>query len=668
MTSDEPVKGEGPPERPRAVSRGDARVPAAPRNVDAGVRTSGYPGPLRWLARQERLRQTTRWFLLSGVVGLVAGLGAVFFFEISDWLFERLMGDVAGYRPVAPRGESGDVTSVFDYVSAKIDPLWCVLLPALGGLAVGLLVYTFAPEAQGHGTDGAVDAYHRGGGIIRARVIWVKTLASAITLGTGGSGGREGPIAQIGAGFGSWIATRLRLSNRERRILLAAGMGAGVAAIFRAPLAGALFAAEILYREPDQESEVVLPSLISSIIAYSTFTFWHGHGTLFATNEIANSAAMVFTSPAELIPYTVLAIVLSGLVFFYVKALYGTEHLFGRLKVLPHVKPMIGGALTGALALLLVNLIADGRVLNVLAFGYASLQEAFDVDGGAVQAASGVPWDLVGMFALVAVGKVVATSLTIGSGGSAGVFGPSMVIGGAAGAAVGVFFHHAWPDVAPHPAAFTLVGMAGFFTGAAHVPISTLLMVSEITGNYQLLVPAMWVTTCTFAFCRRISIYQNQVPSRMDSPAHRGDFVIDILEGLYVRDLADRVRAATTVRADTPLRKILEVVRESKTPYFPVVSGEDRLIGIFSINDIRRYLHDESMWDLLVGADIMVGPVLAVTEGDTLNTVMRRFTEKNIDEVPVVDVDDSGVLLGMLRRREVIAAYNARIVAHKSDT
>lgn len=635
--------------------------PASPPQPQHAVQTSGHPGAFRWLNRDQRLVVASRWFLLAGAVGVIAGIGAICFFGLSHWAFETLMGGVAQFHPAPPRGElaADEVDRVFDYAGGTIDPLWCILLPTLGGLVVGWIVFTWAPEAQGHGTDGAVDAYHRKRGVIASRVIWVKTLASAITLGTGGSGGREGPIAQIGAGFGSWLATRLRLSDRERRILLAVGMGAGVSAIFRAPLAGALFAAEILYRDPDFESEVILPSLFGCIISYSVFTGWFGQGSLFATELSPNAAHLAFGSPLELVPYLALGLVLCVFVKSYVSCFYGIESAFHRLPIKPHFKPAIGGALTGGFALLILELTGDGRVLSVLAFGYAAIQEAFDMNAATYQGE--VAWGLVGIFFLVAAGKILTTSLTIGSGGSAGVFGPSMVIGGAVGCATGVLFNGIWPEVAPHPGAFAIVGMAGFFTGCAHTPISTLLMVSEVTGDYKLLVPAMLCCALTFSICRKATIYRAQVAARQDSPAHRGDFIYDVLEGMRVETMSDRFRPAETVRERTSLREMMPFVTDGHSHYFPVLDDEDRLVGVFSFNDIRRFLRNESVWDLMVARDVMTTPVIAVTPADDLTAVMRRFTLKNIDELPVVDTDDPTRLLGMLRRREVIAAYNEHI-------
>ena len=214
------------------------------------------------------LRSTGKWFLLSGLIGTVAGLGATVFLVSCQVVTHFSLYQVAGFVP----GEASGEHPIFTQVPGPFSP-WLVLsVITVGGLLSGLIVYSFAPEAEGHGTDAAIDAFHNRRGQIRARVPIVKTLASALTLGTGGSAGREGPIAQIGAGFGSYLATLLQLPPRDRRIMVAAGMGAGIGAIFRAPLAGALFAGEILYRDADLESDVLVPAAISSIIAYSVFS------------------------------------------------------------------------------------------------------------------------------------------------------------------------------------------------------------------------------------------------------------------------------------------------------------------------------------------------------------------------------------------------------------
>ncbi len=295
-----------------------------------------------------------------------------------------------------------------------------------------------------------------------ARVPFIKTIASALTIGTGGSGGREGPIAQIGAGFGSFLATRLGLSARDRRIMLAAGMGAGVGAIFRAPLAGALFAGEILYRDADLESEVIVPAAISSIVGYSVYALSLPAEKRFSP-LFGDNLKYALGSPVELLSYAALSLVLVAVGVLYIKFFYGTHKVFKKLPIRPHFRPAIGAALAGICGIgFYLAMGEDKHALGVLSTGYGSLQEALSPDG-----------DLVGikLLVMIALIKIVTTSLTISSGGSGGVFGPSMVIGGCTGAAVGQFFyqtfHASYPAWVAKPGAYAIVGMAGFFAGCA---------------------------------------------------------------------------------------------------------------------------------------------------------------------------------------------------------
>ena len=353
-----------------------------------------------------------KWAFYFVLIGLIAGLGSILFNYLCLLGSHYFMDMLAGYRPPAPAGEHHLLTPTTTSFNRWI----LLLLPAMGGLFSGWLVYTYAPEAEGHGTDAAIDAFHHHGGFIRGRVPFIKTLASAVTLTTGGSGGREGPIAQIGAGFGSFLATRLKLSDRDRRIMMAAGIGAGVGSIFRAPLAGALFAAEVLYRDPEFESEVIIPAGISSVVAYCTFCLVFGWGSLF------DSPDFLFRNPLELGPYLVLALVLVATGVLYIKSFYGLTALFKKLAIPNHIKPAIGGLCTGIIGFFLPQ---------TLAFGYGFAQMALDNK-------LTIPFLLA-----LAIGKIFTTSFSIGSGGSGGVFGPSIVIGGAMGGGCGPSFPQA---------------------------------------------------------------------------------------------------------------------------------------------------------------------------------------------------------------------------------
>jgi CIC family chloride channel protein len=338
----------------------------------------------------------------------------------------------------------------------------------------------------------------------------------------------------------------------------------------------------------------------------------------------------------------------------YIKTFYGVHRAFMRLRIPVLVRPVLGAVLAGLLGLgLFYAWDQDFSTLAVLGTGYGTLQQAL-LNPNTLGA---------GLLISVALVKVLTTSTTIGSGGSGGVFGPSMVIGGCTGGAIGDLLHRFWPALVPNPAVYSVLGMAGFFAGCAHAPISTILMVTELTGDYRLLVPTMWVSTLCFILCRRWTLYEKQVPSRMDSPAHRGDFLVDVLEGIKVKDVPWKDRRC--VYEGMQLSEIVRMLAESRQHYFPVVDGDGKFVGIFSTDDVRRYLFDESIWQLANARDVMTSRVISVTPEDDLNTAMRRFTELNLDELPIVKVDDTQHLLAMLRRKDVIARYNRTLVEHQ---
>ncbi len=580
-----------------------------------------------------------KWAFYFFIIGIIAGLGSILFHYLCVLGMHYFMDLLAGYRPPSPAGEH----HLFEPTGIPFRRYMLFFLPAMGGLFSGWLVYTFAPEAEGHGTDAAIDAYHNKGGKIRARVPIIKTIASAVTLTTGGSGGREGPIAQIGAGFGSFLATRLKLSHRERRIMMAAGIGAGVGSIFRAPLAGALFAAEVLYRDPEFEAEVIIPAGIASVVAYCVFCLVFGWGTLFAAPDF------VFRNPMELMPYLVLAGVLVGTGFLYVKSFYGITGLFHRLHMPNHLKPALGGLATGAIGVLFPH---------TLAFGYGYIQQALtDLHGVSI------------LFLLtLAVGKILTTSFSIGSGGSGGVFGPSVVIGGAMGGAVGKIFHKLMPTVVTEPGAFIIVGMAGFFAGVSNTPISTIIFVSEMTNSYHLLLPSLMVCSVVYLASTQWTIFHNQVKNKVASAAHTGEFFVDILQTIRVKDLMGKVRKVILIPQNMSFEAFRKLFSKTKQHYFPVMDPDDRLAGIFSSTDIRGLLFERGVGDLVVMQDIAHTDIIVTTPSEDLNAVLKKFTIKNIDSLPVVQEDDHGVLLGMLTRRDVIAFYNEEVDKMKSQS
>lgn len=577
-----------------------------------------------------------RWVLRFVMIGIVAGTGAVIFHYLCGLGMHYFLDMMAGYRPDLPAGEH----LLLPNTQTPFNRWVLLILPACGGLISGLIVYTFAPEAEGHGTDAAIDAYHNKGGMIRSRIPFVKTIASTITLTTGGSGGREGPIAQIGAGFGSFLARKFKLSERERRIMMAAGISAGVASIFRAPLAGALFAAEVLYRDPDFESEVIIPAGISSVVAYCIFCLVFGWGSLF------DSPGFKFQNPLELGPYIILSgvLVLTGIL--YIKIFYGVTGLFKKFSTPNFLKPALGGLITGIIGFFLPY---------TLAFGYGYIQKAIFNEIA------------ISTLLLLAIGKIFTTSFSIGSGGSGGVFGPSIVIGGAMGGAVGKLFNLFMPSVVASPGSFVIVGMAGFFAAVSNTPISTIIFIGEISNSYHLLLPSLLVCSLCYLLCRKWTIFKNQVKSRVDSPAHAGEFMMDILETLKVGNLGCLVKDVVCVNEDMSFSEFKKFFTQTKQHYFPVLNHEGKFCGIFSSTDIREVLFTHHIEDLVIMRDVMVNDIISTTSSEDLNTVLLKLTQKNIDALPVIDEKDPSRLIGMIYRRDIISYYNHHLRKMKSQ-
>ncbi|MHB1424858.1 MAG: chloride channel protein [Gemmataceae bacterium] len=623
--------------------------------------------PEFWQIGRRRLRPQARLLALSLCVGVIAGLGAVVFYLATRIVFYLLLEMIVGYHPGGPANEP----SLDLFLPPSTTPFhWWLLLivPAAGGLLSGFLVYTFAPEAEGHGTDSAIAAYHFKGGVIRPRVPLVKIIASALTLGSGGSGGREGPIAQIGAGFGSWLGGLLRLRPAERRLLLAAGMGAGIAAIFRAPLAGALFAAEVLYRSPDFESEVVIPAALACISAYCTFGLIFSHWTGIGWKPLFDMPvdlmqSTAFTDPFHLIPYLLLALFVVVLAMLYTRSFYGLTELFRRIPLAPHFKPAIGAFLSALVALALYFTLKHNRALSVLSFGYGILQDSLKR-----LPSESTDLSLAVLLMCIAVGKIVTTGLTIGSGGSGGVFGPSMVIGGCGGGALGILLNRVFPaGYMPPPASFVIVGMAGFFAAAAKTPLSTLVMVSELTGNYNLLLPTLWVCTIAFLLSDEQSIYSSQVQSRSRSPAHQGAYVREVLTGLKVSSFITPLSEVPYLNPGDRLADVIDRLTSSPYQSAPVIDPEGRLLGVVTGEEVLLASQSPHLRTLLVAEDLLRA-VAPLSPDDPLDQAMEQFVESDLLTLPVVENTENKRVLGIVKRADLSGTYLRQIQGTQPPT
>jgi CIC family chloride channel protein len=584
--------------------------------------------------RDQRLRRRGRWIFLSMLIGGVSGVGAILFDLLFKLSQSMLLGKIGHFSPPGAPLE--------EIVAFGPDNRW--MLPvslAVGGLASGLLVYFLAPEAEGHGTDSVIKSFHHQLGRMRKRVAPIKAISSAITIGAGGSAGREGPIAQIGASFGSFLGGLLKLTHHDRRILMMAGMAGGIGSIFRAPLGASFFSAEVLYSKPEFEYEVLLPGLISAITGYSIYSSFAGWGYLFDVPQID------FHEPRHLALYALLGVACALVGAIYPKFFYFVrDQIFKPMPVPGWAKPAIGMTALGLIAVVFPQ---------SLGMGYGYIQQA--IDGSLT----------IQFLLLFAAIKIVATSLTISSGGSGGVFGPSLVIGGALGAAFGLGFAEWIPAWAPAPAACVMVGMGGFFAGVAKTPFAAVIMVMEMTGSYGLLVPSLLVAAMAY-LCLPLAVrlYENQVPARPDSPAHTGSFATAILRNLTVSDCLEQSEAqGRTISVDTPFDQLIQLTASGKQTVFPVVSDSDKLLGELSLEDIRRVLLDPEQDRPTVAGDFMHPVVGPLTPEDDLTRATRLLASRQSDTVIVVDNMKDQHVVALLSRRELILAYGREMARLK---
>jgi CIC family chloride channel protein len=566
--------------------------------------------------------------LLSIGVGIVAGLGAILFDRLLVWMLHAVLETFTGYAE--PRA-GAPAASLSTFAPAR--SLWLFIIPALGGLVSGVIVYLVAPEAEGQGTDAMIESFHEKGGKIRKRVPLVKIVASALTIGSGGSAGKEGPISQIGAGFGSAVAATFRLKPRERRVLVLAGAAGGIGAIFQAPLGAALFAPEVLYRETEFESEAILPCIISSITAYAVYTQLYKGGALFFPGRVG------FSLPGELLPYAVFGVLCALVGFLFVRVFYGArDRLFQPLRIHRMLKPALGGLMMGCIAFF---------VPQIMNGGYGWVQTALE---------GKLLWRL--MLLLVAL-KIVATSCTISSGGSGGVVGPSVFIGAMLGGAFGFLGHEVAPGWVVHPHSFVLVGMGGFFAGVAKVPIASIIMACEMSASYTLLVPLMIVSSISCLLLRNVNLFEKQQISRIASPAHLTEFARGMLEKIRVHE-AVREQTITRIPEHMPFGDLVKTVTRSGASHFPVVDREGRMTGIVSINDIRAVLFEETVDQLIVARDVATPNVVRVHWNDTLQQALDKMAAINVDELPVAYEERPDEIVAMVSKRDIVDFYYGR--------
>jgi CIC family chloride channel protein len=562
------------------------------------------------------------------VVGILTGVGAV--------IFRYLIQAVAwiGYEWI-PSITPGEYKAYVVYV------------PAIGGLLVGLLIYFFAREAKGHGVPEVMEAVALNGGRIRPRVAVVKSLASSLSIGTGGSVGREGPIVQIGSALGSSIGQILNLSDDRISNLVACGAGGGIAATFNAPIAGVVFALEIILGgrfSVRYLSTVVVSSVAASVIGRIAF------GDVPAFNIPSEYG---LKSLWEFLLYPLLGVLAALVGVIFVRALYGTEDLFDNWKKVPEwVKPAVGGALLGVIALVypFVTHVVWVRTPQVYNVGY-------DVIEGILSNQSALSVVLT-----LLVLKLIATSLTLGSGGSGGVFAPSLFMGAMLGSAFALIVEAVFPGVAAPPGAYALVGMAAVFSAAAHAPITAVLILFELTGDYRIILPLMLTVVVSTVLAQRMlkgeSIYTLKLTRRGIRLQHGRD--VDVMQSVTVGEvMSDH---SDTVQVDTKISDLADVLGRTHHHGLPVLDDQEKLWGIVTITDLDGTMRDENTREMTVADIGTPWPYLKVAYADeSIGDALARMAPRGLGRMPVISREDPYELLGIIRREDIIAAYDLAI-------
>lgn len=562
-----------------------------------------------------------KWLVMGILIGIAAGIGAIIFYFALQYTSNLFLTDFVGTTVPNPVGEGG--VAGYTYYTA-----YYYLIPVaavIGGLIAGIIIYTFAPESEGHGTDTAISAFHNNDGKILRRTPIVKTIASAITIGSGGSGGREGPTALIAAGIGSWISDVFKLSDRDRRIAVLVGIGAGIGTIFKAPMGGAILAIEVPYLA-DFETGAIFPAVIASAVGYTIFGSMVGFQPLFGYY-------IGTFDPSRLPLYALLGLITGLAAIAYVKTFYKLTDRFKSMKIPNHFKPAIGGLTTGLIGLLFPEVLATGYGwVQILINGSFNLLPTF-----------GLP--LLAILILLPIAKMVATSFSIGSGGSGGVFGPGMVIGASIGAAAGFVFHALVPSLAPNVAPFVIVGMLAFFGAAGKVPISVLIMITEMTGSLQLLPAAMTAVVFSYVVSGQKSIYRSQRPHRIPN-------TMKLAKVKLSRIKSDSI----SVSVDSRPRAVLAKMKKLNMYALPVVRGR-KFVGIVyrsALTGYRGYIIEP-----LVVEDITpLGPYSDAEEA------LELMMTKNATWVPVSSGDK---YIGLITLSSIMKEYEHTIRRNASS-
>ena len=570
------------------------------------------------LIKKFQLTGTNVIIMLAVIVGATTALGAVgfiylirhfntFFFGMTDDFLTEAIGD-RGFK------------------------FWLPLIPMVGGLLVGPIVYKFAKEAKGHGVPEVMNSVARLGGIIRPRVAAAKTIASAICIGSGGSAGREGPIVQIGSAIGSTIGQMFRMSGDRVKILVGCGAAAGITSVFNAPIAGVIFSLEIILG--DFAIKTFSPVIISSVVASVVTRSILGNHPAF---EIPTYSLV---SAWEIPLYIIMGVFLGGYGVSFTRVLDYIEDFFDDLKMSPYLKPGLGGLLLGCLAIFYPQVLADG---------YETIKLTLSGEIG------------VTLLLILIFLKMLATCLTLGSGNSGGIFAPSLFMGAVAGGAYGYLVSYLFPGVTASAGAYALVGMAGMVAATTHAPMTAMLIIFEMTSDYRIILPLMLTVVISAMVAGRLyehSIYTIKLAKRgIDI---RGGKDINVLKSHEVREIMDK--EFVSVNPSTPLAEIFRMIETMNESYFVVQDTQGHLCGVISFQDIRSVLSQHSLDYLVIAQDLVKSDTDLIFFDDDLETAYKLFNLKDLKMLPVVNEYEENKVIGVIRREALIAYYNRQLI------
>lgn len=556
--------------------------------------------------------------VMGGIVGAVGGYGAIGFRKLIGVVTQSGWGNATGM-------EGKDLL-----IMALAAPYWIkVLIPAIGGILVGVIIYFFAQEAKGHGVPEVMESVALKDGRMRTRIVFAKAFASAICIGSGGSVGREGPIVQIGSAMGSAIGKLVKISAARLRILVACGAAAGIAATFNAPMAGALFSLEIILSE--FAAYLFIPIVVSSVVATALSRHYLGN---FPAFEIPPYDLLHYS---ELFLYLILGVLAGVVAYAFIRILYGMEDFFERWKLPEYIKPAIGGAIIGCIGIIFPQ---------IFGVGYESVTQILRGEMLGII--------LVGLL----IAKILATSISIGSGGSGGIFAPSIFMGAVLGGIFGQIVHILFPYTTASPGAYALVGMGAVVAGTTRAPITAMLIIFEMTANYRIILPLMFACTIGLVISARLSresIYTLKLIRR--GVNIYGGKELNVLKRLKVSQVM--ISGIELVSPSEPLTELATRMMASSHSQIFVVGNDNRIHGHISLENLRPILKDyESVCDVVIASDLMDQDVTVVNTEESLDMVMQVFGKSDLDEIPVVS---KGQLVGTIRRNDVIEAYNREI-------